>query len=187
MALSLCLDASSVFTSGNSCNISIAWSRSYLGTLWYGREEDKEKKPITYQSFRVINFIFVIDLNFILLVFITSNFYILRQQLFPLMGLFYSSAHILPLPQACLPGDIDYESVYFWQLFWVYLLERREIFLSQGVLGNKTSANNIKINIFNKPVFTEERETGSYCYQGRDKVIFVQCYSPQGKWRNFMW
>lgn len=74
---------------------------------------EKEEKKNNVSVIRVIHFISIIDLNPILLVHITSNFCIWRQLLFPLMYLFYSSAHILPLPQACLPSNIDYESVYF--------------------------------------------------------------------------
>lgn len=118
---------------------------------------EKEEKKNNVSVIRVIHFISIIDLNPILLVHITSNFCIWRQLLFPLMYLFYSSAHILPLPQACLPSNIDYESVYFWQLFWVQLLESHEILPFPRHFRYQKRANNIKLNVFNKLVYSVKK------------------------------
>lgn len=78
-----------------------------------GKGGNKAKKKNHISVTRIICLILIIYLNFILLVFITTNFCICRLLLIPLMGLFHSSARILPLHQACLSGNIDYESVYF--------------------------------------------------------------------------
>lgn len=118
---------------------------------------EKEEKKNNVSVIRVIHFISIIDLNLILLVYITSNFCTWRQLLFPLMCLFYSSAHILPLPQACLPSNIDYESVYFWQLFWVQLLESHEILPFPRHFRHQKRANNIKLNVFNKLVYSVKK------------------------------